>query len=231
MKKLNRTYFAVLEELELYRLKDKYENLGYEFLEDPLEGMNRAIEPDAIARHKQTGALIFFEVESFSKTKRFRKERFKQQIEGLKKIYPDARFLLVVPRSRPKEEFYLQGLDKFLLKIIKSKYRIDFQSNISGVDRFETVEDLSISKLIVQSNKIEVEGVGNITFLYKREDNEVFSSISDGVPFKFELVSPHFPQEFLFLFPYTDEIERITIQEIDEIFKYDLSFDYSEFLT
>ncbi|MFZ2897250.1 MAG: hypothetical protein WA004_01430 [Saprospiraceae bacterium] len=227
MKKLDRSYFEALEELELYRLKDKYESLGYEFLQE-LEGIEEAVEPDAVARHKQTGELIFFEVKSFSKTKRFKKWRFTKQLEGLKKIYPGARFLLVIPRPRLKEEFYLQGLDKFLLEILKSKYEIKFRSKVSGLNRFESVEDLSISKLVVHSNNIEVEGFGNVTFLYEREDSEVFSSISDGVPFKFELSSPYFLQDFPFWFPY---FERIPFEDIIQYFKYDLSFDYSEFLT
>ncbi|MBK8502159.1 MAG: hypothetical protein IPL46_08105 [Saprospiraceae bacterium] len=218
MRKFHQTYYEALEELEYHRLKDKYEPLGYEFVEK-LAGLEVSLEPDAIAKHKESGELLFFEIKAFASDERFSKRAFQEQLKTLKSRFPtNARFLLVVARPRPKHEVYLEGLDSLLLELLKRDYVDEFRSKISGITSFESVDDLSISKLTLRDHKVRIEGFATIKFFFAREDEEIIFSLSDGVPFKFSLNQvDRFP---FYLYPLV----------IDFIEDHKISFDYSEFV-
>jgi hypothetical protein len=190
MKKLKNTFGENLEQIEIAKLRLKYEELGFDFNTNLKVRINanRRIEIDAYAKHPKTKEEIIFEVKAKESLKKGDTEKLVKRREELIKFFPNARFVLVLAKESPKQVIEDSSLNKLLLDFIKDKELQKLNSLIKQINA-ESIQSLNIEKIdFIDFKNIDIEGYGNFVFKHfvKNEDFEGLI-LSDGIPFQFKL--------------------------------------------
>ncbi len=218
MKKIKKTFGERLEQLEIAKLRVKYEGRGYNFYENYRS--NRKGELfifDAYAKNPKTEDEIIFEVKSKESIQKGDTEKFLVIRDKYLFHFPKARFILVFAKEAKESAIVDSALNGLLAEYIKAKYLKYLTDRIRGFTKIENVEQISFANVNLKDFKnLEISGYGNIKFWLKRDDESFVGQVlSDGIPFQF--------QAFLSL--NQEKLDYIYL--LDE--RTEITFDLSEF--
>ena len=213
-KKLLKTFGQNLEVFELAKLKRKYEELGFVFFTDH---KRRGKIFDAFAKHPETKEEIIFEIKRAENFRKGDTERLLQQRNEYLKLFPKARFVLVLAKEAREMKIPYSGLNELILNYIEEKYMTNIKGNINGIIKLDTVTDIVYNNLDFGNFRyIKATGNANLKFWIRIEENEFNGeSLSDGLPFSFNIKLVFRPDN-----------EKV-IYEIENDSKID--FDFTEF--
>lgn len=218
MKKLMKTFEENLEQLEISKLRKKYEALGYDFFEHHKRKVKgKAFIFDAYANHTKKKDEIIFEVKSSESINKGDTEKILRQRDEYRQFFPKSRFMLVLARE-PKEPVIANSdLNILILEFIKKKY-ID-TIRINGFKRLDSVDNISFERVDFKDfNTIEIEGIGNLKFwITVDEQNFIGETLTDGIPFKFNSVLQYIGSKQKAIYQLSDLTE--------------MQFDLSEFIS
>jgi hypothetical protein len=217
-KKLQKTFGENLEVFELAKLKNKYEELGFIFYTDHQRiGKGNRYLFDAFAKNPLTNEEIIFEIKSAKDFRKGDTERVLQQRDTYLKLFPRARFVLVLAKEPVKPNILDSAINDLLLKFIEKEKLKDIMSKIDGFIKLNSLTDISINNLdFADFRTMNIKGYANLKFWIQIEDNNFRGeSLSDGLPFAFDINLIYSPNEIS------------TIYKLEKESKID--FDFSEF--
>lgn len=199
MKKiLQKTFGENLEVFELAKLKRKYEELGFVFYTDhPRTGKGNRYIFDAFAKHLETKEEIIFEIKRAEDFRKDDTERMLQQRDTYLKLFPRARFVLVLAREAKELKIPDSGLNELILKFIEEKYLTKIKRKIDGFIKLGSVTDIVYDNLDFGNfSLIKAKGNANLKFWFKIEEEDLRGeSLSDGLPFAFYINLIYSPDE------------------------------------
>lgn len=187
MNNIKNTFGKNLEQIEVAKLKLKYEELGYKFYPNKKSKFGDLFF-DAYARNPSTKDEIIFEVKAKDSVEKGDTEKLVKRRELILQHYPNARFVLVLAKKPSKDFFADSKLNNLLLEFIK-EYKLEkLKPYIKQIDG-QNIQSISINKLDFKDFKtIYIEGVGNFVFKhFVKNENFEGKILSDGVPFQFSI--------------------------------------------
>jgi hypothetical protein len=191
MKKKATTLTESLEIFELARLKEKYEGLGYNFQSNVRRKFNgQQVFFDALAKHPESKEEIIFEVKAQSLQRRTFNSDIISRRDLCKRIFPHAKFILVLAREREEPKIDKSILDGLLFDFIVREYLDFLHKKISNLTKLERVDELSLEKISFNDfENISVHGFANLR-CWTTIESETFKgeAFSDGVPFHFKII-------------------------------------------
>lgn len=191
MKKMKNTFGENLEQIEIAKLKLKYEELGYNFFTHKRlrSKENVVFEVDAFAKHPETKEEIIFEVKAKESVNKGDTKNLVNRRDQLLKHFPKARFVLVLAKEPQKQIIETSRLNDLILDYIKHhEWKNNFFFFNQPIEPTK-IESLTIEKIDFKDFKnIDLEGYGNYVFTHyvKNEDFEG-KILSDGIPFQFKI--------------------------------------------
>lgn len=218
MKKMKNTFGENLEQIEIAKLKLKYEELGYNFFtyKRLRSKENVLFEVDAFAKHPATKEEIIFEVKAKESVNKGDTKKLVDRRDQLLKHFPKARFVLVLAKEPQKQIIETSSLNDLILDYIKyHEWKNNFFFFNQPIEPTK-IESITIEKIDFKDFiNIDLEGYGNFVFKHyvKNEDFEGII-LSDGIPFQFNIK----------LINNFDRNQPFTID-----YKSKFSFDISEF--
>lgn len=188
----NRTIAENLERLELAKLKQKYEALGYEFT---IESRRQHLSLDAYAYRKEPRDEIIFEVKAIATLSAAEQRQIiSERRKIIKQAFPNARFVLVIAKENEESEVVdSPTLNTLLASYISERQFEILRGKIPDIERPLSVEKVSIDKVeFGDFSTIKMAGYANLLF-YLRVDTVEFQGIrlADGITFKFEVSLQH----------------------------------------
>jgi hypothetical protein len=176
-----------LEELELARLKERYESQGFEFFEDvSLNPEKNDVKLDGFAYNPETKEEIIFIVRAVENTRPDDVDEVWSQIKLIREENKVAKIVLVSPRLPTLPKFKIEYINRILLDEIKKSY---FEILSKKIER-EKIYDLKVinefyNELIFDYNGVfDVYGYAHLCF----SDNNEFSESEYEIPFNFRVI-------------------------------------------
>lgn len=188
MEKIKNTFGENLEQIEIAKLKLKYEELGFNFYTNKKSRITDLII-DAYARHPLTKEEVIFEVKAKESIKKGDTEKLVARRDMLLKHYPNARFVLVLAKQPTKQIIEVSNLNDLILDYIKNNEWKNYSSIFIQPIEPTKIESITIEKINFKDFiNIDLEGYGNFVFKHyvKNEDFEG-KILSDGIPFQFSI--------------------------------------------
>lgn len=176
------------EKLEMLRLKDKYEDLGYSVYFNKRSKDKKCIA-DVYATNPLTGDRIVFEIKLRSELKKTITSDILEIRNQYLKSFKNTRFILVIPDEVEEKTPVESGLNTLIYQFIVEKYSNLLRENIDGFISLNEVQDLIIDYVNFNNfENITVKGNGNMRFIIEVLKNKFsHKSIADGIPFQFDL--------------------------------------------
>ncbi len=188
MRKIKNTFGENLEQIEIAKLRLKYEELGYDFFTNKRFPKHNLIL-DAYARNPETKEEIIFEVKAKESIKKGDTEKLVARREQLLKYYPKARFVLVLANEPSKKFIDVSSLNTLFFDYLKN-----YELNKEQFKIIMSFEPLKIESLITEKidfeefGSIKLEGYGNLIFKhFVKDENFEGNVLSDGIPFQFKI--------------------------------------------
>jgi hypothetical protein len=198
MKRIIKTFGESLEQLELSKLRIKYEKLGYNFEESyQRKRKGDLFQFDAYAKHPVTKDEIIFEIKSKETIQKGDTERILSTRDKCLSYFPRARFIIVLAKEAKEPIIVESSLNFLLKKYIEAEYLKNLKGSIKGFMNVESVDQISFEKVNFNNfESLEVSGYGNLKFWLKI-DYEQFKgrALSDGTPFEFHAFLTHNPEK------------------------------------
>lgn len=188
MKKIKKTFGENLEQIEIAKLRLKYEELGFNFYSEKRFPKENLIL-DAYAKHPISKEEIIFEVKAKESIKKGDTEIFVARRDQLLKRFPKARFVLVLAKKPSNQIIEDSSLNDLILDYIKY---FEWKNNpfffLNEVEPIR-IESITIDKMDFENfNRIQLEGYGNFVFKhYIKDENFEGTILSDGIPFQFKI--------------------------------------------
>lgn len=184
------TVYENLEQVEIARLRLKYEMEGYHFKSNFNKKTKTGfIDIDAYAKNPKTGDEVIFEVKARQNLKKYYRDLLIARRTVLLNLFPRARFVLVLAELPKRSTFEDSVLNELILEFIIRQGQDKFPSSISQIQPVG-VESITIDKIDFNDfEKINIIGNGNFTFFHLISNPQfVGYTRSDGIPFQFDIV-------------------------------------------
>lgn len=220
MKKKQLSVIESEVQLHISRIVEKYTNIGFKVYSN-YRRKGKVI--DLYAYNPKTKERVIFEIKHISHIKPIDRSSLIEQIQIYKSLFPDARVILSIVRAQDTEFPKLKlGIEDMLLDCLQNNYLNEFANKILEFNRLNKVSGVNITYVNFNDfNSISLKGSANIDFWNNFNDERfVGEMLSDGLPFKFELLL-----KFDSIYSKTENKAKYNI----DINSSNLSFDFSEF--
>jgi hypothetical protein len=188
MKKIKKTFGENLEQIEIAKLRLKYEELGFNFYSEKRFPKENLIL-DAYAKHPISKEEIIFEVKAKESIKKGDTEIFVARRDQLLKRFPKARFVLVLAKKPSNQIIEDSSLNDLIFDFVKHfEWKKNPFSFLIAAEPIR-IESISIDKIDFKKfNRILLEGYGNFVFKhFIKDENFEGTILSDGILFQFKI--------------------------------------------